>query len=411
MGTNYVIIGAGPAAQAAAASIRMYDKLGTIKMITREETAPYSPVALPYLISGELTATTLFRKGINTVNDLNVELVTGKAVSRINKDDKEITFTDGSALSFDKLLVATGATPAVAKIEGLSAEDTLVFRTYQDYEKLTKKVRAGGRIVIYGAGLVAVELSEKLKSAGYEVVIVVRSYLLRKYFSRELVARLEALYAAEGIRILSGTTIAGCEKTGEGYLVKLSSGDTMPADAIILATGVTANTFAGLAAENGGIKVDNSLRTECEDIYAAGDVAAVPYSNGSGFATCPISPEAVRQGKLAGRNMAGEAGLYTGAVSSNYLRVFEENLFSIGEIEGQTEMECTVLRNDTMKLLFHGDQLVGVEAIGMKAVHPGIFQFIISQKIPVSGDDQKLLLDKPKETAAWLMRSYRNHTL
>lgn len=411
MVTNYVIIGTGPAAQAAATSIRMYDNQGTIRMITKEGAAPYSPVALPYLINGEMSSKDLFRKGTDSVKELKIECVTGKEVVEIKKKDKQIIFADGSKLPYDKLLVASGATPTAVKIEGLAEEEALVFRSYEDYQRLTQRIKPGGKVVIYGAGLVAVELAEKLKSAGYQVIVVVRSHLLRKYFSRNLTTKLEALFAAEGIRIIGGTTIVGCKKKENGYDVELSNGESIESDGIIVATGVSANTFVDLPLENGGIRVDNMLRTENEDVYAAGDVAAVPYSNGSGYATCPISPEAVRQGKIAGRNMAGQTEYYAGAVSSNYLRVFDENLFSIGEIDGQTEMECTILKNDSMKLLFHGEQLVGVEAIGMKAVHPGIFRYIINSKIPVCKEDQELLLQKPRETAAWLMQEYRANTL
>lgn len=251
------------------------------------------------------------------------------------------------------------------------------------------------------------ELSEKLHAAGLDVVIVARSRLLRRYFGRGLAKRLETLLEQKGVRVISGATIRGCERKGSGYDVALSNGDVVYADALVLATGVSPNLLPPFDAGDGGIPVDCNMRTAYEDVYAAGDVAAVPYISGGEKAPCPILPEAVRQGKLAGRCMAGQEQRYPGAVPANYLRVFEENLFSIGEAERQAEPDRAVLSSGDFRLFFAGEALAGVEAFGMKSVHPGVFRFLIENRVPVPEKDRQLLLEKPRETAVWLAGRFR----
>lgn len=408
MSIQYLMIGAGPAAQAAAKAIRATDMTGCIAFITREETLPYSPVALPYLLD-DMKNDDLFGKGKALLKDLGVSMITGKEIAKVAPESKNVVFTDGSTRAYDKLLVATGATPMRVAIDGLQPEDAFVFRTYADYERLVANCCKGGDVLIYGAGLVSVELAEKLSHSGYRVTIVVRSHLLRRYFSPETVATLQRMFAEKGVAILGGTTITKATKKGNKYDVTLSNGETHIFDALIMALGVTPNLVEGLETAGGGIRADEWLMA-APDVYVAGDVAAPADYTGTVYEPCPISPEAAKQGKIAGRNMAGDKERYDGWISANYFRIFEENLFSIGEIEGQTKLNCEVLSagedNKTLKLLFDGDILVGVEGFGQKEAHPGVFGFLIRNRVGV-GESKELLLKKPRETALWLMQSYR----
>jgi NADPH-dependent 2,4-dienoyl-CoA reductase/sulfur reductase-like enzyme len=403
------MIGAGPAAQAAAKAVRATDKGGAIVFITREETLPYSPVALPYLLHDEMKIDGLFCKGKNLVKELGISLLTGKEVQGVDKNGKKVLFKDGSNQPYDKLLIATGASPMQLEIEGLNTGDAHVFRTYADYERLAKDCKKGDEVLIYGAGLVAVELAEKLSAGGYNVTIVVRSYLLRKYFSKDTVAKLQKMFADKGVNIINGTSIIKATKENGKFFVTLSNGETKTMDALVMAIGVTPNALEGFETSGGGIKTDEWLLA-APDIYAAGDVAAPADYTGKIFEPCPISPEAAKQGKIAGGNMGGDKGRYDGWVSANYFRIFDKNLFSIGEIEGQTKLNCDICSTEegdkTLKLLLEGNVLVGVEGFGQKEAHPGVFGFLIRNRVPV-GDYKELLLKKPRETALWLMQTYR----
>jgi len=405
---KYLIIGAGPAALAAAQAIRTCDKNADITLVTREHNLPYSPAVLPYLLSGELTEKDLFVKGRDLLADLKVKLICNKEVAAVLHETNEVKFTSGECQKYDKLLIATGAGPQIPAIENLESDQIYTFRTFDDFEKLQKTLTNKQSIAIYGAGLVAVEAAEKLCMAGHAVTIIARSSLLRKYFSPKNVAVLEQAFSKHGGRILTNNTLVSAKKVENKLELMVSNGEKLVVDRLIVATGVTANMVENdlIPRVSGGLKVGKHMETALPNIYAAGDVAAAPSFYNGQNAPCPILPEAVLQGKIAGANMAGKKIAYAGWIPGNYLRCFDESLFSIGITDAQLEMAYQVLEkqegSSTLKLLFKDEYLVGAEGLNMKSIHPGVFLKLIKEQIPVE-KNQELLLAKPRETACWLM--------
>jgi phenylglyoxylate dehydrogenase epsilon subunit len=409
---KHLIIGAGPAALAAAAAIRGADKSAAIKLVTREETLPYSPAMLPYLISKELSEKNLFAKGRETLEALDVQLVRGKEVVALLPDNKEVEYAGGGRESYDKLLIATGAAPLVPPVKDLPADQIYTFRTFRDFERLQKTLGQKQEIAIYGAGLVAVEAAEKLCHAGHTVTVIARSSLLRKYFDPKSVAVLEQAFASHGCKVLAKTTLDAVKKTGDKLELQLAGGRTLTVDRLIVATGVAANMPAGglIPVAAGGLRVGRRMETGIPDVYAAGDVAAAPSFDNTENAPCPILPEAVQQGRVAGANMAGEAMEYKGWIAGNYLRCFDEHLFSIGVTDAPAGADYKTYENADgsgfLKLVVKGGVLVGAEGLNQKYVHPGVFLYLIREQVPIGGS-RELLLAKPREAACWLMMQHR----
>ncbi|MDR7869008.1 MAG: FAD/NAD(P)-binding oxidoreductase [Sporomusaceae bacterium] len=411
---KHLIIGAGPAALAAAKAIRSADQSAEIKLVTREATLPYSPAMLPYLISKELSDKELFLKGQETLAAMDVELVRGKEVVALRPDKKEIVYAGGDCEAYDKLLIATGAAPQLPPIDNLPADQVYTFRTYGDFEKLQKTLGQKQEIAIYGAGLVAVEAAEKLCHAGHAVTIIARSSLLRKYFDPKSVAVLEKTFAKHGCKVLVKTTLIAVNKAAGKLELKLSDGRALSVDRLIVATGVAANIVAEglIPVAAGGLKVGRHMETSLPDVYAAGDVAAAPSFDDSENAPCPILPEAVQQGQVAGANMAGETVEYKGWIAGNYLRCFDEHLFSLGTTDAPVGPGYeTFEKADNagfLKLVVKDGVLVGAEGLNQKQVHPGVFLYLIRERVPV-GQYRDLLLAKPRETACWLMLKHRGN--
>ncbi len=411
---KHLIIGAGPAALAAAKAIRSADKSAEIKLVTREESLPYSPAMLPYLISQELSEQDLFLKGRETLDALDIQLVRGKEVVALLPDKKEVEYAGGEREPYDKLLIATGAAPQVPPVENLPAGQIYTFRTYGDFERLQKTLGKKQEIAIYGAGLVAVEAAEKLCHAGHAVTIIARSSLLRKYFDPKSVAVLEKAFAKHGGQVLAKTTLTSVGKTADKLELKLSDGRTLTVDRLIIATGVAANIVADglIPVAAGGLKVGRHMETNLPDVYAAGDVAAAPSFDDSQNAPCPILPEAVQQGKVAGANMAGETIEYKGWIAGNYLRCFDEHLFSVGTTAAPAGAGYETFEKTDgtgfLKLVVKDGILAGAEGLNQKYVHPGVFHYLIRERVPV-GKYRELLLAKPRETACWLMTQYRGN--
>lgn len=409
---KHLIIGAGPAALAAAQAIRSADKNADITLVTRENSLPYSPAVLPYMLSAELAEEDLFGKGREFLAKMNVTFVRGKEVAEILPATNEVRYTCGERQPYDKLLIATGSSPQVPPVENLLAGDFHTFRTYSDFERLSKTLDQKQVIAIYGAGLVAVEAAEKLCLAGHTVVIIARSTLLRKYFSPHNVAVLEQAFREHGGKVLTKTSLVSVQKTDDRLELLLSSGEKLTVDRLIVATGVAANKLEGglLPVVDGGLKVGRNMETNVPNIYAAGDVAAAPSFFDSQNAPCPILPEAVFQGRVAGANMAGEPAVYKGWISGNYLRCFDDNLFSIGVTGAESAAGYVMLEKNngssSLKLIMKDNVLVGAEGLNMKSIHPGVFLYLIRERVSVK-KYRDLLLSKPGETACWLMLEHR----
>ena len=408
---KHLILGAGPAGLSAAQAIRGLDKTAEIVLVTRETVPPYSPALLPYLISNEISPNDLFLKGKDILAAFNLSLRLGKEVTELAPEKKEVVNSDGERESYSKLLIATGAKPQIPRIQKLKPDQIHTFRTFADYERLRSSLGQRQNIAIYGAGLVAVELAEKLCLEGHTVTIIARSSLLRKYYSRLGVEKLTRMFSQHNGTIAAGHTLVCVDVQGEKLKLELSSGETLVVDRLVMATGIESNLFSNglLLVVEGGVKVSRRMETALPDIYAAGDVAAAPSFGDGQYSTCPILPEAVLQGRIAGTNMAGGEAEYPGWIPANVVRCFGNVLFTIGAVADSNPAYHTAERRDDssyLRLVFQQEQLVGVEGLNVKSVHAGVFLNLIKERVPVRKYED-VLLAKPRETASWLMLQHR----
>lgn len=411
--SRYLIIGAGPAGLAAVESIRAIDKTATINLLTREGTLPYSPTVLPYLMSGELKEKHLFAKGEAILNAMNAKICLGKEVAEIVHASNEVLCTDGGRIGYDKLLISTGASPQMPPMDNTTTAHIHTLRTYADFAQLSKVLTGPKRIAIYGAGLVAVEAAEKLCLAGHSVTIIARSSLLRKYFCPTNVTVLERAFAKNAVQVVTRSTLVSVARDADNLILALSNGDKLAADELIVATGVAANGVSDPSFVKVGenLRVGRHMETSVPNVYAAGDVAASPSFSDGEYASCAILPEAVAQGRVAGMNMAGGDVEYRGWIRCNYLRCFEESLFSIGMTDISSAPGCSVLEqaddNSSLRILLKDERIVGAEGLNMTAIQPGIFLSLIREQVPVA-EQRELLLSKPRETVSWLMQRQRS---
>jgi phenylglyoxylate dehydrogenase epsilon subunit len=408
---KHLIIGAGPAGLSAAQAIRSVNQTATITLVTREEVPPYSPALLPYLLSNEVSQNGLFLKGKNVLASLNIGFQLGKEVREIRPEANEVVYSDGEREPYSTLLIATGAKPQIPPVQRLKPDQIHTFRTFADYQRLRSSLGRQRKIAIYGAGLVAVELAEKLCLEGYEVTIVARSSLLRKYFSRTSIERLTRIFKEHNGDILAGGTLVSVETQGDHLQLLLSTGETLEVDQLVIATGVEPNRITNglLPVVEGGLQVGKRMETALPNVYAAGDVAAAPSFADGRHGVCPILPEAVLQGRVAGTNMAGADMEYPGWISANYLRCFDDVLFTIGVTADPDRAYYSVERkgdSSYLKLVFKDECLIGAEGLNLKFVHTGVFLSLIRERVSARKHEE-MLLAKPQETSVWLMAQHR----
>ncbi|NUW31698.1 FAD-dependent oxidoreductase [Nonomuraea sp. SMC257] len=269
---TYVIVGAGLAGAKAAQTLREEGFDGEIVLIGAENERPYErpPLSKGYL-QGKSEREKIYVHPEQWYADNAVELLLGTPVTRIEPGEHAVALADGSRRAYDKLLIATGATPR--RLPG----PALYLRTAEDSDALKRRLAevggAGGRVVVVGAGWIGLETAAAARLAGCEVTVVEPDPTpLHRVLGPELGEVFAGLHRRNGVELRLGTGAAEIAEDG----VRLTTGERLSADLVVAGIGVAPEV--GLAREAGlevghGVLTDASLRSSHPDVYAAGDVA------------------------------------------------------------------------------------------------------------------------------------------
>ncbi len=408
MAKKHVIIGCGSAALAALEKIRSINSDDEIKLVSREPYSPYSPTSLPYLLAGKIKESDIWIKDPDYFIRQSATFLPGKEVARLLPDENQVIYSDGNADNYDTLLIASGSEPAKPPIPGIDEVGFLGFHTLEDYYRLLPLLEGKRNVTILGAGLIGMEIAAALVERGHQVrVIEMESRVLPLYFDEEPSAYIGSAFAGKGVEILTGTRVAELKTANGKTSIVCASGDTFATDLLLTCTGVRARTgfTQGSGIElNQGIVVDRRMRTNKEEVYAAGDVAeAMDFFSGQ-YGISGIIPSAVGQGKVAGANMAGEEAEYRGWVSMNTFNFLGHTASSIGlsMVSGE-DKDILQRQNDGhfQRLVFQDGHLIGAMFLNIE-VNPGVVRYLIENKIEVENYKQ-LLSQKVRETSLWLM--------
>lgn len=324
---RHLIIGNSAAGTAAAEAIRENQPNAQITMLTRDS-AFYSRCQLHLVAAGVRSAAKTSFVPEDWAQRHGIEVRLGWDALAIDPLRKEVRCRNGEILPYDRLLLATGAGSLTPPIEGLQGSGVFGLRNLEDALGILRRMGESRQVVIIGAGLVGCELAETLAAGGHPSVSMVEMapHPLPLQLEDTIGARLRDLMADHGMAMFCQDSVAAVERDGTGQprAVVLKSGRTLPADLVVCAAGVRANTdlFAGLGTiGRRGILVDAGGRTSVPDIFAAGDVTESCDSTMGRVMPSAIWPAARRQGRVAGLNMSGgstaleaHTGLKTSAV-------------------------------------------------------------------------------------------------
>ncbi|WP_433227213.1 NAD(P)/FAD-dependent oxidoreductase [Microtetraspora malaysiensis] len=276
--STYAIVGAGLAGAKAAQTLREEGFTGEIVLIGAEQERPYER---PPLSKGYLQGTTEVAKVYVHEPDWyaehDVRLLLGVAATAVDPAAHELHLATGQRQPYDKLLLATGATPRPLPVEGADLEGVHYLRTLADSQALRAAFAHQGNVVVIGGGWIGLETAAAARQAGCAVTIVEPDPApLYRTFGPEIGEIFAALHRRHGVEVLLGASAARLEGPGHVRTVVTSDGRSLPADDVVVGIGVAPNHElagrAGLEVAD-GIVVDASLRTSHPDIYAAGDVA------------------------------------------------------------------------------------------------------------------------------------------
>ena len=407
---RHVIIGCSAAGLSVLETVRRLAPDDEIRMVSREETLPYSPAVLPYLVSGRIKEENLWIRGKEYFSCMKASLVLGKGVAKVVPDEKRIVYGDGDFETFDTLLIGVGAEPAKLSISGL-AECAVQLRTFGDFQRLVRLLGKENKkeVLIYGGGLVAVELAMALLERGNPVSIVVRSRILRGYFNEYVGGVIEDTLRSRGARIYANNEIReGKEQRGKIELT-LSGGKSLVSDIFVNCIGVKPRISLVHGTEiktNAGIIADRRMETSVSNIYVAGDVAEAPGFFSGEPGVNPILPSAFGQGRVAGSNMAGKTVLYEGWVAENILNLFGNVGCSIGlAMPTNGGFEVFEEKSDAGKrfkrLVFKEDKLQGAMFLNAN-VDPGTIRYLIEKNVDLRSHKDGLL-ERTGEMGPWLV--------
>ncbi|MBW1998197.1 MAG: FAD-dependent oxidoreductase, partial [Deltaproteobacteria bacterium] len=374
----------------------------------------YSPTILPYVISGKADPNRIFLRDEEALKRMNVRYLPGAGVEEVNQGAGYAVLSSGERIEYEKLLLATGASPALAPIDGLAEVPYHVLRTLEDALKLRRDIGEGKSALVIGAGLVGMHAAESMATCGMNVTVVeAEANVLPGYFDEVSGRMIQDVFQKNGVRIIAGSRIDKVSRRKGAGIVELSTGESLSAEVILVATGVKPNTGCvkgdGIELDR-GVLVDRRMRTSAEGIWAAGDVAqADDFFMGQKQLNATL-PDATEQGRIAGMDMAGDPlpRDHRGGISMNVFRFFGNRALSIGRVAGVEDEEGIEVDHVFLpgtgkyqKLIFHEDRLVGTVAINTE-IDPGVMYEIIGRRIDL-GDRKGLFVDNPREMGRILM--------
>ena len=406
----YIVVGAGPAGVVAAEHLRKFDPLANISIIGSEPEPPYSRMAIPYYLTNKIEESgTYLRKTDQYYQSRNINIVN----QRVNAIDTEFNrvVTDDGAYRYDKLLLATGASPSVPPIPGIDLPGVYNCWTLEDAREIVRLAKPGANVVLMGAGFIGCIILESLALREVKLTVVeMENRMVARMMNDTSGNMIKRWCEEKGVTVHTSTRAESIEQVADGKLrVSLSSGQALDADLVISATGVKSNMqFAvdsGLHSDQ-GILVNEYLQTSDADIYAAGDVCqGKDFSTGE-YTVQAIQPTAVEHAKVAAGNMVrGHRSQHAGNVNMNVLDTIGLVSASFGSWMGVEGGESSELVNEKeykyLNLQFENDVLVGASSLGLTQ-HVGVLRGLIQSQTPLGVWKDRLMKDPMRIMEAYL---------
>ncbi len=308
---TFVILGGGAAGDAAAETLRRGGFAGRVVMITAERFLPYDrPNLSKGFLSGKADEDALpLRSGEFFLNH-HIEVMRERTVSSVSPDRKIVRFRDGEELHYDRLLLATGGEPKNLPVPGHDLKGVFLLRSRADAREILSAAEGARRALVVGASFIGMETASCFASQGLEVTVAAPEAVpMENIFGREIGSFLRNLHEKNGVRFRLGTGVEAIEGNGKVERVRLSEGEPVEADLVVVGIGVEPRVGylegTGLT-EEGEVPVDGRLRTRNPDIFAAGDIASIPYPYYGRSIRIEHWVVAERTGQHAARAMLGD---------------------------------------------------------------------------------------------------------
>ncbi|MCJ7473233.1 MAG: FAD-dependent oxidoreductase, partial [Actinobacteria bacterium] len=415
---DYLIIGNSASGLAAAESIRDTDKKGRLVVLTEEEYTNYSKPLITYYLAGKVSLGSIYFKPESFYKDNNIELLTSTKIKSIDTEKLEAVTGSGDRIKYKKLLIASGGRPIVPriKISGRSGKTILPFNsidssnysevggiftltTLEDSIRIKNYIEKNEikNITILGGGLIGLKSAEAFLEIGLKINIVeLADRILAATFDSQASGIIENAIESTGSRIYKNNTIDEIF-TGSGRICgyRLRDGRENDCDLLVIAIGVNPDLGfikEGMIETSRGIKVDRKMQTSVDNVYASGDIIEgfdILLEENRNIAIWPL---AVRQGNIAGSNMAGNPVDYEGGFFMNSVEILGIPSVSMGvtnlnmQDDNNIEIKKDFRPNQNLykKIVIKDNKIIGVIMVG-NIERAGIYSGLIKNKIDLSG--------------------------
>ena len=431
--THHVILGAGPAGIIAAETLRKQAPADRITVVGEENEVPYSRMAIPYLLIGQVEEPgTHLRHSAGHFDRLCIEFKRGVRAKTVHVERRCLELSNGETLPFDTLLIATGSSPATPPIPGIQGPGVHSCWTLADARAIMELARPGAKVLQMGAGFIGCIIMEALQQRGVELSVVeMGDRMVPRMMGPAAGGMIKAWCERKGVQVYTGARVEAIERgtpADKGLLgkiaevvgigqsamptgpmrVRLSTGQMLEADLVISATGVKPNI--GFLENSGvrclvGVLTDERMQTNVPGIYAAGDCAEAFDQVSGKTIVSAIQPNAAEQARVAALNMVGRRTELPGVTQINVLDTLGLISTSFGNWEGVPGGEHVELidaeRGKVLSLQFDGDVMVGCNSVGWTD-HVGVMRGLVEGRVHLGDWKQQLMQDPTQLMKAYL---------
>jgi nitrite reductase (NADH) large subunit len=409
MKKKLVVIGNGMAGVRSVEEIlKQNSQAFDISIIGSEPHLNYNRILLSSVLQGEVSLQDITINPLEWYAENRIELYPGETAVKIDSNKKEIVTDKKRAISYDKLILATGSTPFILPIQGIDKEGVVTFRTIEDCKSIIETSKQYKKAVVIGGGVLGLEAARGLLNLGLEVkVIHNQEYLMERQLDLTASRMLQKELEQQGIEFLLSKVTK--EIVGDHRVEKIEfiDGTSVETDLVVMSVGVRPNIELAKESDiltNRGIVVNDFLETNKTDIYAVGECVE---HNGMVYGL--VKP-LYEQGQVLAKHICGiaEEG-YKGSVLSTSLKVPGVDLFSVGEF-GEDETTKTLKMFNEMdgvykNIVIRGDIIVGAVLYGDTTDQSKLLDMILKRKH--TSDEEKRMLLQSKDKDAGVIKSMK----
>lgn len=381
---RYVVIGSSAAGISGAKTLRELDKNAEIVLISKDENV-YSRCILHHYISSHRDVDALNFTGKEFFEENNITWMKGLEVKALNDKEQTLELSNGETLSYDKLLVCSGASAFIPPVPGLREGNNVVgLRNLDDAILIKEQAKKVKNVVVLGAGLVGIDAVSGLLGQGLNISLVEMSNkILPLQLDKHASDVYEKKFIEEGVSLkldVKAEKLLLDENNNPKALV-LNTGEEVPCELVIVATGVRSNVAfmenSNVECDRFGLIIDAKGQTNIENIYGAGDVTG----------RNPIWPTAVKEGIIAAHNMLGKEMVMTDFFGSkNTMNFVGIATMSLGMVEpaDETYIVETKVEDNNYKKIIHKDGKIYGAIIQGDLSYAGVLTQLIKENIDVS---------------------------